>query len=63
MSSRLDGRVAAVTGASSGIGGATALALADAGARASLGGIVYAVSQPDRVNVNEVLIRPTGQRG
>ena len=24
--------------------------------------IVYAVSQPDRVNVNEVLVRPTGQR-
>jgi len=24
--------------------------------------ITYAVSQPDRVNVNEVLVRPTGQR-
>jgi NADP-dependent 3-hydroxy acid dehydrogenase YdfG len=24
--------------------------------------IVFAVSQPDRVNVNEVLVRPTGQR-
>jgi len=24
--------------------------------------ILYAVSQPDRVNVNEVLVRPTGQR-
>ena len=23
--------------------------------------IVYAVSQPERVNVNEILIRPTGQ--
>jgi NADP-dependent 3-hydroxy acid dehydrogenase YdfG len=25
-------------------------------------GILYAVSQPERVNVNEVMIRPTGQR-
>jgi clavulanate-9-aldehyde reducatase len=25
--------------------------------------ILYAVSQPERVNVNEVLVRPTGQRG
>ena len=25
-------------------------------------GIVYAVTQPEHVNVNEVLIRPTGQR-
>ena len=24
--------------------------------------ILYAVSQPEHVNVNEVLIRPTGQR-
>lgn len=24
-------------------------------------GILYAVSQPERVNVSEVLIRPTGQ--
>ncbi|GLV58498.1 hypothetical protein KDH_53290 [Dictyobacter sp. S3.2.2.5] len=23
--------------------------------------IVYAVTQPERVNVNEILIRPTGQ--
>jgi NADP-dependent 3-hydroxy acid dehydrogenase YdfG len=26
------------------------------------GAILYAVSQPERVNVNEVLVRPTGQR-
>jgi NADP-dependent 3-hydroxy acid dehydrogenase YdfG len=25
-------------------------------------GILYAVTQPQRVDVNEVLIRPTGQR-
>ena len=37
MSGPLEGRVAAVTGASSGIGEATALALADAGAAVALG--------------------------
>ena len=24
--------------------------------------ILYVVSQPERVNINEVLVRPTGQR-
>src|SRR2546421_8433564 len=37
MSGRLDGRVAAITGASSGIGEATALALAREGAAVALG--------------------------
>ena len=37
MSGPLEGRVAAVTGASSGIGEATALALAEAGAAVALG--------------------------
>src|SRR2546426_1128762 len=37
MSGRLDGRVAAITGASSGIGEATALALANEGAAIALG--------------------------
>ncbi len=88
MGVNLEGRVAATTGASSGIGAATARALAAAGASMALGArredrlekmrldqgtvleaedianaILYAVSQPDRVSINEILVRPTGQRG
>jgi NADP-dependent 3-hydroxy acid dehydrogenase YdfG len=92
----LAGRAALVTGASSGIGRATARALAAAGAqpgptRSELGshvdpeimeslredsfgeveflgagdvarGILWALAQPERINVNEVLFRPTDQR-
>jgi NADP-dependent 3-hydroxy acid dehydrogenase YdfG len=27
------------------------------------GAVLYAVSQPEHVNVNEILVRPTGQAG
>jgi NADP-dependent 3-hydroxy acid dehydrogenase YdfG len=77
MPGSLEGRRAAVTGASSGIGEAAALALAAEGASVALGArrkerledlagrieadILHAVSAPKRVNVNEILVRPTGQ--
>jgi NADP-dependent 3-hydroxy acid dehydrogenase YdfG len=48
-------RVLLITGASSGIGAATA--------RLASRGVLYALSQPPHVDVNELLIRPTEQAG
>jgi NADP-dependent 3-hydroxy acid dehydrogenase YdfG len=67
MSSQLSGQVVAITGASSGIGEATALACAAAGAAVALAArraaaaVLYAIGQPANVSVNEVLVRPSGQ--
>ncbi|WP_375506854.1 hypothetical protein [uncultured Nostoc sp.] len=47
MVGKLDGKVGVITGASSGIGEATAIA--------------YAITQPARVSVNEILIHPSNQ--
>ncbi|WP_442939963.1 SDR family NAD(P)-dependent oxidoreductase [Nostoc sp.] len=58
IAGKLDAKVAIVTGASSGIGAATTIALAEEGAQVA---IAYAVTQPPHVNVNEILIRPTQQ--
>ena len=54
---RLDGRVAVVTGASSGLGVAFALALATAGAD-----VVVCARRTGRLKETEALIRATGQR-
>ena len=58
MTKKLTGKVALVTGASSGIGEATALALASSGAQ-----VAIAARRADRLEtfVNEILIRPTDQ--
>jgi NADP-dependent 3-hydroxy acid dehydrogenase YdfG len=52
---RLDGRVALVTGASSGIGEATAIALAEAGAR-----VAIAARRRDRLDGLAARLRPMG---
>src|SRR3954469_10723428 len=57
MAETLDGRVAAITGASSGIGEATALALADAGASVAL-----AARRADRVEALAQRIDDDGGR-
>jgi len=52
---RLDGRVAVVTGASSGLGVATAVALAEAGAR-----VVVAARRADRLEATVASVRAAG---
>ena len=52
---RLDGRIALVTGASSGIGEATAIALAEAGAR-----VAIAARRRDRLDSLAARLRPMG---
>ena len=52
---RLDGRVAVVTGAGRGIGAATAVALAEAGAD-----VVIAARSPDRLEATAAMLRVNG---
>ena len=74
MTQKLEGKVAIITGASAGIGVATAIALAAEGAFVAIAARradklnevaqkieASGVSQPERVDVNEILIRPTTQ--
>jgi len=55
---RLDGRVAVVTGASSGLGVAFATALAEAGAD-----VVMAARRTDRLEATRAAVEATGRRG
>jgi len=55
---RLDGRVAIITGASSGLGVAFAIALAEAGAA-----VVLAARRADRLATTQAAVERTGRRG
>ncbi|MFI0353268.1 SDR family NAD(P)-dependent oxidoreductase [Actinomadura sp. 9N407] len=62
MNTTLDGRDALITGASSGIGAATALALSAEGARVAVGARrADPLKSPAAEAPGEVLIRPTDQ--